>query len=72
MDHNTVPESIGDRLLQARQVVGWSQQDLATRAGIGVPTVRAIERGQIPQASTTRRLANALGISPWRLILCGD
>lgn len=73
MEHDPVPETIGDRLRRARRARALSQQDLATRARIGVATVRAIERdGQIPQAATTGRLAAALDISPWWLILGGD
>lgn len=36
----------------ARGLLGWSQQDLATRAGVGVVTIRQLEAGHQPRRAT--------------------
>jgi predicted ATPase/DNA-binding XRE family transcriptional regulator len=53
-------------LLRARRrAVGLTQADLALRAGVGVRTVRDLERGrsQRPQRTTVELLAAALGLA---------
>jgi predicted ATPase/transcriptional regulator with XRE-family HTH domain len=55
-----------DSLLRARRrAIGLTQSELAARAGIGVRTVRDLERGRAsrPQRSTVELLANALGLT---------
>ncbi|MDI5976177.1 BTAD domain-containing putative transcriptional regulator [Amycolatopsis magusensis] len=57
-------ESLGNLLAARRAQAGLTQQDLATRAGVSVRTVRDIERGGVrrPHARTVRRLASAAGL----------
>ena len=52
-----------DSLRQIRQQKGWSQKDLADRAGVGQDTISGIESGRRkPHPSTLRKLATALGV----------
>ena len=52
-----------DALRQIRQQKGWSQKDLADRAGVGQDTISGIESGsRKPHPSTLRKLAAALGV----------
>jgi ribosome-binding protein aMBF1 (putative translation factor) len=56
-------------LIQQRRTRGWTQQQLAERAGIGQAEVSKIERGRkSPTIDTYARLAGALGIEPDWLI----
>lgn len=53
-------------VLHARRVMaGMTQLELAARAGVGVRTVRELERARVnrPQRSTLELLANALGLT---------
>ncbi len=52
-----------DSLRQIRLQKGWSQQDLADKAGVGQDTISSIESGRRePHPSTLRKLAAALGV----------
>jgi DNA-binding XRE family transcriptional regulator len=52
-------------LIQQRRLCGWTQKQLAERAGIGQAEVSKIERGRkSPTIDTYARLATALGIEP--------
>ena len=54
----------GARLAQLRLAKGWSQQRLATEAGIHVMTVSAMEReAKEPLLNTVEAVARALGIT---------
>ena len=47
----------------ARGLLGWSQSDLAQRAGVSLPTLNRIERGAIaPRYTTVERLMSAFSI----------
>ena len=54
-------QSVGDRLRYARERWGWSQDELARAAAVGVATIRRAEGGKFePRLETARRLADAL------------
>jgi len=55
---------LGARLREARQTAGLSQQELASRSGVNLDTLRAIEQGrtQNPGIFTVRQLALRLGV----------
>jgi predicted ATPase/DNA-binding CsgD family transcriptional regulator/DNA-binding XRE family transcriptional regulator len=66
--------SLGARVRQFRLRLGLSQDDLARRAGVGVATLAALERGrrERPHPRTLKRLADALGLTgAERLALIG-
>lgn len=46
----------------ARQRAGLTQQELAVKAGVSVPTIRNMERGMWVTTTTRDRLALALGV----------
>jgi putative transcriptional regulator len=57
------PEWIGPRVRELRVAAGWSQAQLAERAGIGLGTVRGVEQGQaLPRLPTLLALAAAFGV----------
>jgi transcriptional regulator with XRE-family HTH domain len=55
---------VGDRIKTLRESHGWSQGQLAKRAGMAPQTVMRIESGETPQPTqrTVERLARALGV----------
>lgn len=56
---------IGKRVVQLRERIGWSQNELARRAGISQSTLSDIENNvNGPNSSTLYKLANALGCTP--------
>jgi transcriptional regulator with XRE-family HTH domain len=56
------PTSFAARLEALREVAGFTQEDLATMAGLSVHAVSALERGErrLPHADTVRALSAAL------------
>jgi transcriptional regulator with XRE-family HTH domain len=44
-----------EQLRAARGLLGWSQTDLATRAGLSLPTVKRLEGGFGPRVSVEAR-----------------
>jgi predicted ATPase/transcriptional regulator with XRE-family HTH domain len=58
-------ESFGAQLRRYREVAGFSQEELAERAGLTATAVGALERDERrrPYPNTIRRLADALGLS---------
>ncbi len=59
------PGSFGAQLKALRQTAGFTQEELATIAGLSVHAVSALERGQRrrPQAETVRALCAALDLT---------
>jgi transcriptional regulator with XRE-family HTH domain len=55
-----------NRIRAARQALGWTQNELAEKAGISARTIHAIEKGRPCRQATKRRILNALGV-PWEL-----
>jgi len=53
-------DGYGVRLRQSRERVGWSQLDLATRAGVSQRTVQRVEAGHDPNVDTAAALHAAL------------
>jgi tetratricopeptide (TPR) repeat protein/transcriptional regulator with XRE-family HTH domain len=59
------PPSFGALLRHYRDVTGLTQEELAQKAGLSVPTISNLERGrsQTPYRATVRSLADALELS---------
>jgi DNA-binding XRE family transcriptional regulator len=55
-----------NRIRAARQALGWTQNDLAARAGISARTIHAIEKGRPCRQATKRKILRTLGV-PWML-----
>lgn len=58
-------ESLGKQIRIIRSSRGWTQADLAERAGVSLSVICVLEVGknQNPRISTLWRIANALGVS---------
>ncbi len=59
------PENLGERLRLRREAHGWSQDELARRAGLAQAQVSMLEAGKRanPSAAVLAALADALGCS---------
>jgi len=59
---NTWNGTAGERLVAARQLVGWSRSELARRAGQHIATVQALETGgsQAPSFKLVMAVVRAL------------
>ncbi len=55
-----------NRIRAARQALGWTQNELADRAGISARTIHAVEKGRTCRQATKRRILSALDV-PWAL-----
>jgi transcriptional regulator with XRE-family HTH domain len=55
-----------NRIRAARQARGWTQNELAERAGVSARTIHAIEKGQACRQATKRRILGAL-LVPWEM-----
>lgn len=53
-------DAIGERARQLRLLRGWRQEELATRAGVGVATVRRFEKTGAASLENVLRIATAL------------
>ena len=53
-----------NRIRAARQALGWTQNDLAAKAGVSARTVHAIEKGRPCRQATKRKILLTLGV-PW-------
>jgi transcriptional regulator with XRE-family HTH domain len=63
-------ETIGARVKALRLAHGWSQRELARRAGLHQPMIADLERGKHPEMliRNLRRLARALAVE-WEALL---
>ena len=60
---------IGAQLRRERERALLTQDELATRAGVGVTTINRIENGRVePHFRTIRKLAKALAVDPAELV----
>ena len=55
-----------NRIRAARQALGWTQDELADKAGVSPRTIYAVEQGQTCRQATKRKLLQALDV-PWEL-----
>jgi transcriptional regulator with XRE-family HTH domain len=55
-----------NRIRAARQAHGWTQSELAMKAGISARTIHAVEKGRACRQATKRRILSALSV-PWDL-----
>ncbi len=62
-----MPLAIGDRVKKLRQDHGLTQEDLASKSGLGVATIQRVQRGERPAAATISSIAAALDLSPTEL-----
>jgi transcriptional regulator with XRE-family HTH domain len=53
-----------NRIRAARQALGWTQNELAEKAGVSPRTIHAVEKGRSCRQATKRRILAALGV-PW-------
>ena len=53
-----------NRIKAARQALGWTQNELARKAGISARTIHAIEHGRPCRQAPQRCILGALGV-PW-------
>ena len=60
--------TFGTQLRRHREAAGWSQEDLAERAGLAAKAIGALERGERlrPYPRTVQLLADALGLDETR------
>jgi DNA-binding XRE family transcriptional regulator len=55
-----------NRIRAARQALGWTQSDLAQKAGVSARTIHAVEKGRACRQTTKRQILSALGV-PWEM-----
>lgn len=65
----TIREKFGEKVRELRQTKGWSQEELAFRAGIHRNYLGGIERGERnPALDNIAAIAKALGVEPSDLL----
>lgn len=62
VDHEV---DLGDRIFELRDARGWTQSELARRAGLHRNTISPLEAGsrKRPESPTLRKLARAFGMT---------
>jgi len=56
------------RVVELRKRRGWTQEELAKRAGVRRATIHALERGASPRLDTLEKLAQAFGVKVSQLL----
>jgi transcriptional regulator with XRE-family HTH domain len=56
------PESVGERIREARLAHGWTHEELARRMNVNWRTVQRWQKGKPPRLQTLVRLADVLGV----------
>lgn len=60
----------GLEVLRRRRLAGWTQHQLAAKAGVNVRTITRIERNYVtPNVATLARIAQALGVTVADLVV---
>ncbi|SJN22976.1 hypothetical protein FM104_03820 [Microbacterium esteraromaticum] len=54
--------TFGDDIREARNQRGWTQEELAERAGVSRPTIARVERGDDVSTANLAKVAAALGL----------
>lgn len=59
-----VPQHVGEQILLLRNRAGWTQTELARRAGVALITVIRVENGKTarPRPETIQVILHALGV----------
>ncbi len=55
-----------NRIRAARQAMGLTQNELASKANVSPRTIHAVEKGRPCRQATKRRILQALGV-PWEM-----
>ncbi|WP_417460920.1 helix-turn-helix domain-containing protein [Kordiimonas sp.] len=58
------PETLGRNVREARQALGWSTMELATKASLNVDIVTKLERSSDCSSNDLEQISRALGIPP--------
>ncbi len=56
-------QGIAGRVRAARDGLGWTQAELATRSGLSRPTIARIERGDDVSTATLAKVVDCLGLT---------
>lgn len=65
-------QTLSRRILIARLAKGWTQRELADRAGLNKDTITGYEKArQMPRPGALLRVAGALGVEPSSLLTNG-
>ena len=62
-------KALAREVIDQREFLGFTRQDLANRAGVTAPTIGNIERGDnLPSLTTILKIADALGLYPAEML----
>lgn len=68
-----LPKKLGKRIAAERELLGWSQADLAERIGVTTETISRLERGVFdPSLARVASVANALEVPLHDLLRFGS
>lgn len=71
VENAQAPGSLGERLRQKRKEMGWTQEQLAARAGTTQAVIQKIENGKSLRPRKIDKIAEPLGVLPaW--LMFGD